>query len=91
MRGILFAVAFLAVGLTWQAKAWADNNPQPPAYQYNLYDYWRLTEPGDSCQFSPDCDRGENCMEDQQCSPAQCDDTHKCVIGENCDTGFCHV
>lgn len=82
----------LLVGWMLMPKAFAveDMKPGEPV-RFLDYQYWKIMNPGESCNFTPECDRNENCMEDKTCSPLQCDDTHKCVVGEKCDTGFCHV
>jgi len=89
----ILGLAIFAAGLlVFAPKSFATVSMEPTApIRFLDYNYWRLMNPGESCQFTPECDQHENCMQDNVCSPAQCDDTHKCVIGETCDSGFCHV
>lgn len=92
MKTFLGMLIFSAAAVIASQNAKAVETPAPSApIEFLNYDYWRVTNPGESCQFTPECDQNENCMEDNTCSPAKCDDTHKCVIGEICDTGFCHA
>jgi len=63
---------------------------QTPALKF-LDNGWVPAAQGATCEFTVECDDGENCMQGNQCFPVACDDTHLCTLGEICDQGICHI